>query len=931
MGKTKSIPQKSKDLINKIKRQDNFFTRNLFVICAFLIPFLFVFVCFAFKRVAPFGNNQILVTDLWHQYYPFLSNYQNKLHEGGSLLWTWNIGGGTNYLALMSYYLASPLNFLSVLVPVTWLRQFLYVITCVKIGCAGGFFAIFLRSTFKKNDVSITIFSIMYALCSYIMGYYWCVIWLDTIALLPLVICGTFALLKEGKFRLYVISLALSILANYYIGLFTCIFVVLVSIGYIIVENFKNFKTAAKRIGQLAGCSLLGGAMSAILTVPAYLALQISHSAASTFPKSYAINIGSKATVLGVLEGFAKTIANSIAFIAPNTKEGLPNIYCGMIALFLGILFFTCGKIKIRERIFCGVLELFIIYSFIDRRLDYMWHGFHFPNMLPYRFSFLFSFVLVYMAFRLYQNIDSLKLYQVIIGSGVLVGILVLSKFYDETLALIGSAVISLILIAWVILYSLRVVPKEALAIALCIVVLAEGIGTVIIGIKTVSVTDGANYPLSYKNVMGVLDDIDKEEEGNLDLYREELTKCHTLNDIALYNMRGISQFNSIATESVSIFMEKLGIASWPGSNRYTYYDSSVYTDMLLNIKYKVTTNQKMLDTEHYSLFAQDSNTQAFKNNYYVNQGFIVNDSLLDFDTQSASQNPFDNQNKIFTLSTGIEENIYEALEVASQGHTSYEVFPVNKEDYGKYSFKKNEDCDETPHVKYNYTAPRDGTCCIYFDCNGSDNCTVKINDEDVNEFYVRRPFIMNCGQVKEGDKISVYADIRDKDSGTIHVYCNMLNEELLEKAYEIYNSQTLQATKLTDTEISGYINVTQDNALLYTSISYDPGWKAYVDGKEVPIQSLSKGLIALKIDKGEHLVELRYRTEGLRIALILTIGSIVIFAFFCFMSWSLKKHKKDNKENEDNNAKNDSEETIEEFVQEEEFVETETIEEEKI
>ena len=38
--------------------------------------------------------------------------------------------------------------------------------------------------------------------------------------------------------------------------------------------------------------------------------------------------------------------------------------------------------------------------SFLIRQLDYIWHGFHFPNMIPYRFSFLFSFVLLYMAYR---------------------------------------------------------------------------------------------------------------------------------------------------------------------------------------------------------------------------------------------------------------------------------------------------------------------------------------------------------------------------------------------------------------------------------------------------------------------------------------------------------------------------------------------------
>jgi aquaporin Z len=59
-------------------------------------------------------------------------------------------------------------------------------------------------------------------------------------------------------------------------------------------------------------------------------------------------------------------------------------------------------------------LLLFFMLSFIIRQLDYVWHGFHFPNMLPHRFSFLYSFLLIYMAFRVFMHIDSLKLGSVI-------------------------------------------------------------------------------------------------------------------------------------------------------------------------------------------------------------------------------------------------------------------------------------------------------------------------------------------------------------------------------------------------------------------------------------------------------------------------------------------------------------------------------------
>ena len=490
-----------------------------YLFLAFFIPFILMFFAFKVAGVSPFGTNQILVTDLWHQYYPFMVDFQDKLQHGGSLLWTWKSGGGTNYASLMSYYLASPLNFFSVLVPADKLREFLYIITCVKIGLAGFFYALFLKLTFKRKDVVITAFGILYALCAFIMGYYWNIIWLDTIALLPLVIAGTIALLRDGKFKLYIITLALSILANYYIGLFTCIFVFLVSLGYCIVE-YKGWKDLIRQFLKMLGCSIVGIMMSAILTLPAYFALGYTHSSDNSFPTQFAVNIASKADLGGVLEAMGKTIANSVAFTEPTSKEGLPNVYCGVIVIFLAILFFFCSKIKKRERIFCGGLLLFFMLSFIIRQLDYIWHGFHFPNMLPHRFSFLYCFVLIYMAFRVFMHIDELKPAPVIgaiLVFAVYLGIA--SVYFDgETVKLspifeqgskadpvLLSGFFGIILAAWVLLFTLRnTIPRNAQIIGAGVIGIAAAILVFVNG-KYVNAAVGQTADKGFYIFMGIV------------------------------------------------------------------------------------------------------------------------------------------------------------------------------------------------------------------------------------------------------------------------------------------------------------------------------------------------------------------------------------------------------------------------------------------
>lgn len=180
---------------------------RLVLLLSFCIPMLLLAVGFVLQQVHPFGDRQILVTDFWHQYYPFLRLLHEKLRSGGSLLYTWESGMGTNFLSIFAYYAASPLNLLTVLVPESILREAVTVVLLLKIGCAGLFFALFLRGTFHRDDFSICLFAVMYALCSYILGYYWNIIWMDTVALLPLVVLGLVYLVRDGKYRLYVVAL----------------------------------------------------------------------------------------------------------------------------------------------------------------------------------------------------------------------------------------------------------------------------------------------------------------------------------------------------------------------------------------------------------------------------------------------------------------------------------------------------------------------------------------------------------------------------------------------------------------------------------------------------------------------------------------------------------------------------------------------------
>ena len=141
---------------------------------AFLIPFLGMLSVMLMGQYEPFGDaRSMLYSDMYHQYYPFFVNFRANLLNGDGLLYNWDIGMGLDYLGLISYYLASPLNLVSLLIPEAWTLEYFSLLMPLKLGFAGLFFSLFLKKLFDRNDISISLFGGMYGLCAWAVGYQW--------------------------------------------------------------------------------------------------------------------------------------------------------------------------------------------------------------------------------------------------------------------------------------------------------------------------------------------------------------------------------------------------------------------------------------------------------------------------------------------------------------------------------------------------------------------------------------------------------------------------------------------------------------------------------------------------------------------------------------------------------------------------------------
>lgn len=690
-----------------------------YTILGFVIPFFTMLIFMIINQVHPFGTKSLLYSDGYHQYYPFFKEFRRALLSGDSLLYSWNVGMGVDYLGLISYYLASPLNLLSILIPEFMLLAYFSLLTPIRLGFAGLFFSVFLKNVFKKNDISVPLFGCFYALCAWALGYSWNVMWLDTFTLLPLVALGTFRLLKEKKFVLYTFSLFLSVLSNYYIGFFTCIFVLLTFICYQVCKwgGFKKFLDDFLRIGI---CSVLAIGMTAFLSISTLAALKTTQSSINEYPKTFQLNIvnddtyksevndnwelakntwksGSKSQAISygwksvktaataIFDGMKQVAGHSIGGTSVNFKESdaLPNIYCGVITLILSVLFLTCRQISLRERICCVLLLMFLSASFLVRQLDYIWHGFHFTNMIPYRFSFVYSFVMLYMAYRAYSVRKFFKPWQVLMACGIAV-VLVLSSnsfkdFLDAVQApgywagfkkaitgfnfsasaiediyayledLLCPAYNFLFILGtgvFLLVGSLRsrfpatesaevkrsYISKFRKRQRVASVLMACLIGSeLLLNIFNYSLywsgASVSNYPKGTDRSEQLLTTM-HENDTSL-FYRTETSHSQILNDGALNSYNGISTFTSSANRNITVFMQNLGYGAKDTYNRYCFESASPVPELFLNIKY-------MLDRDGYFYEGPIIRTDAETGEKYTSQKTAYENPYYDVVAQSS-------------------------------------------------------------------------------------------------------------------------------------------------------------------------------------------------------------------------------------------------------------------------------------------------------
>lgn len=863
----------------------------------FIIPAVLYFLIYLSMGLHPFGDGSVLVLDLNGQYVYFYEALRNAVMGDNSLLYSFARQLGGEFLGIYAYYVASPFSYIVCLFPQDRILEALLCIFLIKAGISGFSMGYYLHKTAKRlNKTNVIICSVLYSMCSYAVIQQHNSMWIDALMWLPLLTLGIEELIKNYKYKLYVIMLALILMSNFYIGYMACIYTAAYFFYYYFAnnENDRNnpnsenahFIKSLLRIGVF---SVIAIGISMVIVASAYYSLQFGKNEFSNPNFSFTVRFQ-------IIDFLTKFFPGSYDTVRP---EGLPFVYCGVLTLFCVPLYFLSKKFTTREKVFAAGFIAFFVLSFSINTLDMIWHGFQKPNWLNYRYSFMLCFVLVVLAYKGLGEIRRASARTIAFISSIMIIFLAVAQKFNyhavverlngkvefdqplKELEMIWLSILCVVMICIILCVMIRTRRRQTAALMLLVFVCIEAFGSGIVG--CVEFGDDVIYSSysSYNDFVGNLRPLtDAIVENDESFFRYEKNVHRKYCDNMALNIRGLTNSTSTLNKETINFLGNIGYAS--KSHWSKYLGGNLITDSLLGIKYIIDEEDSIISnyyeiTDLEEAEYKSSYYYAFINDYALSLAYSVDSSVLDFEFNA--ETPIENVNSLLNAMLGADEEI------------QYFVPVEHTEDSTNLSTKKNSSYTEyRPEVTgsaatltYIFTAPTEGEYFFYLPSDYPREVTLKVNGKSNGTFYASETKrivslgyfdaeeVVNVGMTLQADVLYVTPDtpsIYYMDVGSAKNALSILSEE-----------QFNIGTDWKEDDFSGTYTTSKETTTVLTTLPYDEGWKLYIDGEPADYSKALDALIAFEIEgTGEHTVRLKYAPKTFTLGLTISILSALLF-----------------------------------------------------
>ncbi|MBO7303140.1 MAG: YfhO family protein, partial [Clostridia bacterium] len=714
---------------------------------------------------------------------------------------------------------------------------------------------------------------------------------------------GLESLVYRKKYKLYVISLSVIMICNYYIGFMVCIFAVL----YFFYCYFSKSKEEVNPHGEklhfiragsrFAIFSVISATISAFMLIAALYSLQFGKTEFSSPSWSLTANFN-------IVDFLTKFLPGAYDTVEPS---GLPFVYCGLITLLLLPVYFLSKSITSREKVSSLALIGVLVLSLFLKPLDLIWHGFSMPNWLNARYSFILCFVLLVIAYKAFGNLrETSEKFLLGTAAFIILFVAVAEKFQMEsylssnkkllTFGCIWFAIAFTIIITVLLCLKVNKTHKKhsraisaILATVICAELFCNGIVCILYLNKDVGFTTYTRY---YDHVNRYRPVVSAIKEQDSSFYRMEKENHRTKNDNMALGMYGLTNSTSTLNQKAIDFIADMGYVG--RSHGTMYKGGTAVTDSIFGIKYLITNR---LSTKHDNIYEK---VESIENEYYsvyknpnaLSIAYGVSDDINELNL-SDYQTFFDRYNGLLTAMLGSEEriNLFKPL------YNESIYFDACEEDYNSLHTKYMTS-ELTGSVTFDYIAPETGYYYFYTIGSATNALEVYFNNGAATEYMGKDSnHIVLAGYFEEGESIAATVTIPANTTFTRYNDYSELWYVTPDEYNELFTTLKegpqfdISSEESTEDHLVGTISTSNEDQTILTTIPYDKGWNVYVDGERVETYETLGALMAFDIDAdGDHTLEMKYWPREYTVGICISLLGLLSFIAICTVDFVLKK-----------------------------------------
>lgn len=839
-----------------------------------LIPAVMILAIFLLFTITPFGNRTWLTIDLGQQYVDFFSYYQDTLlHHPEQFFYSFSKSIGGEMVSLWAYYLLSPFNLLFLLIPRSAIAMGVSLLIFLKLVSCTVSFAVLLDVKFKQRNWTTLLFALSYGFMSYLSANQFNVMWLDALIGLPLIILGVDALLQKRNPLYYVFPLSLTILSNYYTGYMICLFLGLYfPYAYLMANDSFSWKSFVKQFGRFIFYSVLSVGLITVILLPTFYSLLGSKGTATTIAWSL------KSEYNPLLMA-SKLFIGSFDF--HEMQKGYPNIFVGSLALFSFLCYFKEKKIARSQRLYALFITVIILISFNIEMFDKLWHAGQLPNWYSYRFSFLFSFWMVFLGYQLALKKTAVGIREtfvyffLVLVTGI--GFILFPQDYLQGWQIALGFGLSMGILYSLILIGRGKASHQKFLISFVVIELLLNSIITLSRLGYVMNSEFSAYQSSLQNWSTVLRPAENE------FYRSEKTILRSKNDSLQVPTYGVSHFSSTFEKETERFFDALGVRQ--GNAYVNYSNGTLLTDALLGIKNTfiettdATYNERWVrkDLEDFSTIASFDEGHIVTNPNALSIAYPMKAILKSM--KVPTNHPITMQNQLANALSGTTspKNIFTKVPY----ETTFENISDSPVVYQRVQLE-----DNTRYGTITLTFTPETEDPIYLEMSGTmgeEDLEMALNGEPYAFYPVQsKPVLLSVAKNQKGHPQTLQIIVRADGFEFSKLSLYSLNTTLLNERLEQTKAQELKLETFSATHFAGTMDVLEDSTVL-TTIPYSTGWKVWVDGQEVETYKILDSLLGFTISKGTHRIEYRYTTPFLLEGSLVSIVSLLLLIFVLY------------------------------------------------